>query len=76
VTQQPESGAKLIVTVTPDGLVTAQTQGILGERCLEYIVPLEDLVGGQTITSEYTADFGRVPQAQQAPDTISDVELA
>jgi len=50
---------QIIVTVTADGTVTAETRGVLGERCLDYVAILEDLIDGRTTQSTYTADWNR-----------------
>lgn len=50
---------RLIVRVLPDGTVRAETEGVTGSACLDYISLLEDLVSGQTVTSEFTADYLR-----------------
>jgi hypothetical protein len=53
------SGRRIVVTVDPDGTVRAQTQGVLGERCLDYVAVLEDLIDGHTTESAYTDDYQR-----------------
>jgi hypothetical protein len=50
---------QIVVTVNADGTVTAETRGVLGERCLDYVAILEDLVDGRTTHSTYTADWNR-----------------
>ena len=57
---------RIVVTVGADGQVRAETLDILGERCLDYIAVLEDLIGGQVRQSDYTADFTR--QAHRVPE--------
>ncbi|MCI4064542.1 DUF2997 domain-containing protein [Micromonospora sp. R77] len=47
------------VTVHPDGSVTAQTHDVLGERCLDYVAVLEDLLAARAVDSAYTADLTR-----------------
>ncbi len=59
MTGPASSGERIVITVTPDGLVSAETQGVLGERCLDYVAILEDLIEGQAVSSEYTADYTR-----------------
>lgn len=67
---------RIVVTVGPDGQVSAETVDILGERCLDYVAVLEDLVGGQVRQSAYTADYTR--QAHTARERIvnRDVDTA
>jgi hypothetical protein len=56
---RPADGAKIMVTVTAEGLVSAETRGITGEGCLDYIAVLEDLLAARTVDSAYTSDFTR-----------------
>ena len=51
---------RIIVTVSSDGQVSAVTEGLLGEACLDYIAVLEDLLAARTVDSTYTADYTRV----------------
>jgi hypothetical protein len=57
VTGQP----RVVVTVNPDGSVSAETRGVLGEDCLDYVAVLEELLAARTVHSAYTADRDRVP---------------
>jgi hypothetical protein len=51
--------ARLVVTIGVNGSVTAETQDVLGARCLDYISILEDLLEAETVASRYTADYAR-----------------
>jgi hypothetical protein len=57
-----------VVTVAADGTVTAQTHGVLGERCLDYVAILEDLIDGRTAQSSYTDDWNRQEVAEHQED--------
>lgn len=48
---------RIVVTVAEDGTVSAETLGITGSKCLDYVAVLEDLLAAQTVHSEYTRDF-------------------
>lgn len=50
---------QVVVVVAPDGTVRAETHGVLGERCLDYVAILEDLIDGQVTQSSYTEDWNR-----------------
>ncbi|HWS33597.1 MAG TPA: DUF2997 domain-containing protein [Actinoplanes sp.] len=50
---------RIVVTVNPDGTVSAETLDILGDDCLDYIAVLEDLIGGKVRDSAFTADHTR-----------------
>ncbi|GGM65505.1 hypothetical protein GCM10007977_078840 [Dactylosporangium sucinum] len=55
---------RIIVTVSSDGTVNAQTEGVHGGACLDYIAVLEDLLEARTVDSTYTADYTRTTTAQ------------
>ncbi|MER7008745.1 DUF2997 domain-containing protein [Dactylosporangium sp. NPDC000555] len=48
---------RIVVTVAADGTVSAETLGVKGSKCLDYIAVLEDLLEAQTVNSEYTSDY-------------------
>ncbi|GAA2602855.1 hypothetical protein GCM10010399_37000 [Dactylosporangium fulvum] len=47
---------RIVVTVAADGTVTAETLGILGPACLDYVTVLEDLLEARAVQSAFTAD--------------------
>lgn len=51
---------QLIVQVHKDGTVNAETIGMFGDECLDYISVLEDLLEAETVQSSYTADYRRI----------------
>ncbi|MFG2043190.1 DUF2997 domain-containing protein [Dactylosporangium sp. NPDC048998] len=51
---------RIVVTVAADGTVNAETLGIKGSKCLDYVAVLEDLLAAQTVHSEYTSDYTAV----------------
>ncbi|MEH0970652.1 DUF2997 domain-containing protein [Micromonospora sp. CPCC 205546] len=61
---------RIVVTVTSEGVVSAETRDVLGDGCLDYIAVLEDLLAARTVRSAYTADHGRaaVPARQEQRD--------
>jgi DUF2997 family protein len=64
------SAARIVVTVSPAGVVSAHTEGVYGERCLDYIEVLENLLEARTVESSYTADHARVEE----PSHVEHVE--
>ncbi|MET8832772.1 DUF2997 domain-containing protein [Micromonospora sp. NPDC004540] len=50
---------RIVLTVTSEGLVSAETQGLIGDACLDYIAILEDLLDARTVESAYTADYSK-----------------
>lgn len=67
---------RIVVTVGPDGLVSAETQGLLGPACLDYIAVLEDLLDATTVESAYTADYSRTEVTVRDVQEERDVERA
>lgn len=48
---------RIIVHILPDGRIQAETQGIKGKKCTEYIRVLEEILEAETVDSEYKADY-------------------
>ncbi|MEU5553935.1 DUF2997 domain-containing protein [Micromonospora sp. NPDC047793] len=59
---------RLVVTVSSEGVVSAETRGILGDRCLDYVAVLEDLLVARTVSSAYTADHARTRDVVRQED--------
>ena len=38
---------RIVVTVSADGQISAETEGLLGDACLDYIAVLEDLLAAR-----------------------------
>ncbi|WP_328459401.1 DUF2997 domain-containing protein [Actinoplanes sp. NBC_00393] len=72
MTEQP----RIVVTIGADGQVRAETLDIVGDRCLDYIAVLEDLIGGQVQHSAYTEDYTRQRQVAQERNVDRDVDPA
>lgn len=45
------------VQIFPDGRIQAETHGIKGKKCTEYIRILEEILEAETVESEYTAEY-------------------
>ena len=54
---------KLVVRLRPDGSVAAETFGMTGAECLDYIEQLEALLDAETTSSQFTEDYTRVASA-------------
>jgi hypothetical protein len=52
-----QGSEQIIVTITPDGAIVAETRGIKGTRCLDYISVLEDLLDAETSSSNFTPEY-------------------
>lgn len=48
---------QLEVRIAKDGTVSAETFGMKGQECLDYIGVLEDLLEATTVSSDYTAEY-------------------
>lgn len=66
---------RIVVTVSGDGVVSAETQGLVGTGCLDYIAVLEHVLEARTESSAYTADYTRAENAQEIQED-RDVERA
>lgn len=49
--------ARLVVNVSSDGTVSAETIGVKGESCLNVIGILEEILSATTIESAFTAEY-------------------
>ena len=59
---------KLVVQLRADGTVAAETFGMTGPECLDYIQHLESLLDAETAASQFTDDYTRV--ADTAADGV------
>jgi hypothetical protein len=48
---------KIKLRIYTDGKIDAETQGIKGKACLDYIAILEQLTGATTVDSAFTAEY-------------------
>ncbi|WP_097026721.1 DUF2997 domain-containing protein [Clostridium peptidivorans] len=48
---------KLIIKINKGGSINAETQGIKGSKCMDYIKVVENLLEAETVDSEYTKEF-------------------
>lgn len=59
---------KLVVQLRADGSVAAETFGMTGPECLDYIEQLEALLDAEAASSQFTEDYTRV--ATNAEDEL------
>ncbi|MBM4139934.1 MAG: DUF2997 domain-containing protein [Nitrospira sp.] len=45
------------IRIYPDGRIQAETQGIKGKACTDYIRVLEELLDAEAYTSSYTPEY-------------------
>jgi hypothetical protein len=48
---------RIAVTINADGSIKAETLGIKGKTCLDYVPLLEELLEAETLQSAFTADY-------------------
>ncbi|PGT14276.1 DUF2997 domain-containing protein [Bacillus cereus] len=53
------------IRILPDGTIQAETKGIKGEKCTDYILILEELLQAEAIEAEYNEEFYETEQVQQ-----------
>lgn len=55
---------EVIITISESGEIAAETIGVKGEACLDYIEVLESLLGAETIDSNLTDEYYESAQEQ------------
>ncbi len=48
---------KLIIKIRKDGSIEAETKGIKGKKCEDYIKIIEELTDSKVINKEYTPEY-------------------
>jgi hypothetical protein len=66
----------IVVTVSGVGTVSAETVGLTGAACLDYIAVLEDLLDARTVHSAYTAEYEQTAVDATDRRELRDVDLA
>jgi len=61
---------QLRIQLRKNGSVEAETLGMHGQECLDYIDILEELLEADVVTSSYTEDYQRSATSATAADTI------
>lgn len=59
----------ITVRITAQGVITAETHGIIGPKCMDYIATLEDLLEATTQSSSFTGDYHATTTTQ--PSEVS-----
>lgn len=60
--------------IFPNGKIEAETHGVKGKACLDYIKIIEQLTGARTIDSDFTDEYYQV-QTDVHADTVAEVEV-
>lgn len=63
---------RIAITINRDGSIKAETLGIKGKTCLDYLPLLEELLDAETVQSEFTAEYQAVDEhlPQKAAETV------
>lgn len=48
---------QMLVRLFPDGRIEAETQGVKGQSCLQYMALLEQMMQARVTDSEFTKEF-------------------
>lgn len=59
---------QIVVRVTSDGQIHAETKGMKGPKCLDSIQLLEDLLDAQTATSSFTHEYTESSDVSKVED--------
>lgn len=50
---------RIRIDLSPDGNVKAETFGIYGQKCMDYVSILEDMLEAQSIQSKFNSDYSK-----------------
>jgi hypothetical protein len=64
---------KLIISIDKDGFITAEVNGVKGEKCRDYLALLEDILEGKAITEELTQEYYEKPAKLNEEQSINTV---
>jgi hypothetical protein len=64
-------GQQIIVTIAADGNIKAETVGIKGAKCLDYVEILENLLDATSSESRFTSEYHEMDQQSITEGTLS-----
>ena len=53
---------KLIIKIKKDGTIEAETKGIKGKKCDDYVKIIEELTDSKVISKEYTKEYNETEE--------------
>lgn len=65
---------QITLKIMPDGTVQAETHGLRGAACLDWLGALERLTGAQTVDSSFTEEYRQRAGSENELDLEVDVE--
>lgn len=66
---------RIRVQIFPDGTIKAETIGIKGRDCVDYIEVLEQLLDAEVVDSEYTAEYYETEQVDLGQQVDNRIRL-
>lgn len=60
---------RIVVRISPDGQIQAETVGVKGEKCLDLIALLEELLEAEVVSSKFTDDYQQTTNATEVQGT-------
>lgn len=64
---------QITLRIMTDGKVEAETHGVKGKACLDYISIIEQLTGAHTVDSDFNAEY-REPQVLLEAESETEVQ--
>ena len=64
------NGQQIIVTIAADGKIEAETVGIKGSRCLDFVEILENLMDATSSESKFTSEYHELAQESTTEGTL------
>ncbi|RAP46630.1 MAG: hypothetical protein BZ136_07400 [Methanosphaera sp. rholeuAM74] len=62
---------KLIIKIKKDGTIEAETLGIKGKKCEDYIKIIEELTDSKVIKKEYTHEYNETEEEEVNQELIT-----
>lgn len=60
---------RIVVRISPDGQIQAETVGVKGEKCLDSIALLEELLEAEVVSSRFTDEYDQTTNATEVQGT-------
>lgn len=63
---------KVIIKICKDGTIEAETKGIKGKKCEDYIKIIEELTDSKMVEKEYTKEYYEEEVNVQSQETLNE----
>lgn len=63
---------KVIIKICKDGTIEAETKGIKGKKCEDYIKIIEELTDSKMVEKEYTKEYYEEEVNVQGQETLNE----